>query len=1090
MNQASNPGSKLRWQLAEFLVDPVRRVLLRDGEPVPVTPKAFSILLALLEKPGQVVTKEELLQKIWPDTFVTEANLTQNISSLRKAFGERASDQNARRFIVTVPGRGYSLALTAVPLDETAETAEAAEATEPEVPGEPPDEGEPPAEAAVSPPASQPPDSTAGRTSGIRRTVEVEAAPPVPRAAPVPRSKRSRLAPVALGLAVLAAVGAIWLGGRHRSEPAVQPPVPAAEPPTAMSPGPQAPVAQRTTVAVLGFRNLTGDKEAEWLAPALAEMLATEMGAGSRVRVISGENVLRARRSLSLPYADHLERAEMERLHSFLSADLVVVGAYLSLGRADEQRIRLDLRVLKIPEGEQVASVSEIGPQTGLFDLVANTGRKLRQALGIAGLSEAEEQAVRALRPASPEAARLYTQGLSRLRAFDPPAARDLLLEAERMDPRSALIHSALSQTWGVLGYDGPAVDEARKAFELSGALSREERLAIEARLQEASKEWGKASETYRSLWSFFPDDLEYGLQLAMTSMMAGRLPEAQATITALRHLPDPAGQDPRVDLLESRIALRRADVSGQQRAAAAAIAKGRRSRESLVVAQALVMEGIALQTVGRPDEAIERLREAKALAEKGGFQWVTGMALANLGAALQSQGELDAAEAAHRESLAIAQKLGTATGTAAQYYTLGTLNQDRGDLREALKLFDQSRTWSSRSGDRMIETRVTRVIASIQSAGGDVTNAQHSAERALALSRETGNRLDEAMALQAMGAILDLQDDLEGARRNYLQAFRILRELGNTSLEASALAAIADVTARQGDLAGAVRRLEYALAAKRRVRDRLGEARILSQLADLAYRSGDLARVQKLSREQLAIGQSSGARSIAAVALHSLGRARLAAGDLEGSWRAYTAVQQELSRLGEEVKATAVSVDLARVALAGGRTAEAVSLARGAADWYGGHGMRGRRAAALAVLAEAYLRAGSLAEAGEAAAEAQALAEKSGDRELRIAVTIRAALIAAASGNSDATGEPLQTLRSVVAEAEKAGFVVLALEARLAMGEIQVARRSQQGLATLAAVRAEAVARGFDLLARLAGNPAQAPQAPQIPQSPQRPLG
>ena len=1070
MNPASNPGLKVRWQFAEFLVDPVRRVLLRDGEPVAVTPKAFSILLALLEKPGHVVTKQELIQRIWPGTFVTEANLTQNISSLRKALGERANDRNDRRFIVTVPGRGYSLALTAVPVEEPAET-----------------DGETPAEAPV-PPSSSPslppaPASTAGRTSEIRHTVEIEAAPPVPRAAPALRSKRSRLAPLALGLAVLAAVGAIWLGGRHRTGPVREPATAAAASPV------PSPAAQRTTVAFLGFRNLTGEKEADWLASALAEMLTTEMGAGSRVRVISGENVLRARRSLSLPYADHLERAEMDRLHSFLSADLVVVGAYLSLGQGDDRRIRLDLRVLKIPEGDQVASVSETGPQAALFDLVANTGRKLRQSLGVADLSEAEEQAARALRPASPEAARFYTQGLSRLRAFDPPAARDLLLEAERMDPSSALIHSALSQTWSVLGYDVPAVAEARKALELSGSLSREERLAIEARLQEAKKDWGKASEAYRSLWSFFPDDLEYGLHLAASLTMAGHLPEAQATLAALRRLPDPDGQDPRVDLQEWTIAIRRADMATQQRAAAAAIAKGTQSGEILMVAQGLVMEGSTLQAAGRSDEAIERLQRARGLAEKGGFQWVAGMALANLGVALQARGDLDGAEAAHRESLAIAEKLGTTTGIAAQYYTLGMVSQDRGDLNEAFKLFDQSRVYSVRNSNRMIETRATRMIAFIRSAEGDLPGAQQSAERTLVLSRETANPLEEALALQAKGIVLDLQGDLGGARNHYLQAFRILRDLGRTSLEATSLASLGDVTARQGDIAGARRRLEYALAAKQRVRDRLGEARLLSLLADLAYRSGDLARVRQLSREELAIGRASGARSIAAEALQNLGRARMAAGDLSGAWSSYQEAQREFSRLGEEVLATAVRVDLARVALAGGRVAKAIPLARGAADWYGGHGMRGRRAAALAVLAEAYLRSGSMAEAGDTAGQAQVLAEKSGDRALRIAVAIRVALIASTSGNAEATGESMQALHVAIAEAEKAGFVVLALEARLALGEIELAHQGKQGLATLAAVRADAAARGFDLLVRLAGNPSPT-QAPEIASAPQRPLG
>ncbi|HEX3526588.1 MAG TPA: tetratricopeptide repeat protein [Thermoanaerobaculia bacterium] len=1064
MNPASNPGLKIRWQLAELVVDPVRRVLLRNGEAVPVTPKAFSILLALLEKPGEVVTKQELIQKIWPDTFVTEANLTQNVSSLRKALGERAND---RRFIVTVPGRGYSLALTAVPLPE---------------PGEAGEESQAPSEAPSPPSASPAPASTAGRTSGIRRTVEIEAVPPVPRAVPAPRPRRSRLAPVALGLAVLAAVGVIWLGGRYRNEP-VQEPVSAPMPaPETGAPAPAA--AQRTTVAVLGFRNLTAEKEADWLAPALAEMLTTEMAAGSRVRVISGENVLRARRSLSLPYADHLERGEMDRLHSFLSADMVVVGAYLSLGRADERRIRLDLRVLKIPEGETVASVSEIGPQAELFDLVAKTGHKLRQALGVADLSEAEEQAVRALRPASPEAARLYTQGISRLRSYDPSAARDLLLEAVRADPSSALIHSALSQTWSVLGYDRPSVDEARKAFELSGSLSREERLAIEAHLQEASKEWGKASETYRSLWSFFPDDLEYGLQLGVSLMMAGRLVEAQATIAALRHLPEPAAQDPRVDLLESRIAYRRADIPAQRRAAAAAIAKGTQSGENLVVAEAMVMEGTALQTIGKSDEAIARLQQAKRLGERSGSQWVTGMAVASLGVALQDRGDLDGAEAAHHEALAIAQKLGTATGMAAQYYTLGTLLQDRGELREAFKLFEQSRVWAVRGGDRLAETRLTRVIAIIQKGEGDLTAALQSAERAIVLSRETGSRLEEALSLQQRGAILDLQDDLEGARRDYLRSFQILRDLGNTLIEASSLAAMADVSARQGDLAGARRRLQNALDAAQRVRDRLGEARILGQLAELAYQSGDLARFRDLSRQQLALAQASGAQSIVASAFQSLGRAQWAAGDLAGAWSSYQAVQREFSRLGEDLRATAVRVDLARVALADGRIAEAVPLARDAAAWYGERGMRSRQAAALAVLAEAYLRNGSAAEAEEMASRAEALVEKSTDRVLRLAISIRVARVRSASGEPDA---PLAVLRSVITEADKAGLVTLSLEARLALGEIQVARHDRQGAQTLAAVRAAAAARGFDLLARLAGNPPlQAPQAPETV----RPLG
>src|SRR6185369_9880918 len=76
----------------------------REGEVVPLTPKVFDILLTLVENSGQVVSKEDLMKRVWPSTFVEEGNLTQNISLLRKALGETPGGV---QFIETVPRRGY-----------------------------------------------------------------------------------------------------------------------------------------------------------------------------------------------------------------------------------------------------------------------------------------------------------------------------------------------------------------------------------------------------------------------------------------------------------------------------------------------------------------------------------------------------------------------------------------------------------------------------------------------------------------------------------------------------------------------------------------------------------------------------------------------------------------------------------------------------------------------------------------------------------------------------------------------------------------------------------------------------------------------
>ena len=84
-----NPSNS---QFGPFLLDVRERVLRRDGQPVPVTPKAFDLLAALVEQPGRLISKEELLQKVWPDTFVEEANLAYNVFALRKALGDTADN--------------------------------------------------------------------------------------------------------------------------------------------------------------------------------------------------------------------------------------------------------------------------------------------------------------------------------------------------------------------------------------------------------------------------------------------------------------------------------------------------------------------------------------------------------------------------------------------------------------------------------------------------------------------------------------------------------------------------------------------------------------------------------------------------------------------------------------------------------------------------------------------------------------------------------------------------------------------------------------------------------------------------------------
>jgi tetratricopeptide (TPR) repeat protein len=651
-----------------------------------------------------------------------------------------------------------------------------------------------------------------------------------------------------------------------------------------------------------------------------------------------------------------------------------------------------------VPEGETLTSLSANGSEEELFDLVSRTGADLRRALGLADPTLARELGARALLPASPATARLYTQGLDRLRSSDPSGARDALLEAVQADPGSAVIHAALSQAWSALGYDRRAVDEARKAADLSAALPRARRLEIEARLGEASRDWARAGELWRSLWTAYPDDLEYGLRLAASLSSAGRGREAGQVIAALRRLAPPAGDDPRIDLAEARAAQRLADPATELRAAEAAAAKGRRSGATLTTGQALILQGDALLVMGRSAEALGLLRVAKTLFEQVGDQLSVCRSLSYTGAALDELSDLPGAEANYRQALALARSVGSAAGVASQLGNLGFLAEKRGDLAQARELLEQSYDQYVGLQDPTFAAQTLNNIAGILWRQGDLDGAHERFERVLAVSRETGNRTEEARALSSLGLVLAARGHLADARQSHEKAFHLLRASGDPSRAAAVLAASAEVTSRMGDAAGARRRYGYALTAKRLAGDRIGTAEILGSLAELAWFTGDLTTARSFSDQQLRTGEETGVRFLVAAALQTRGRCQLAAGDLAGARESLSRALRESQGRGEIRVSQDVRLDLAGLALAEGKPAGALAEAREAAAWYGSRGIPGGEARAQGLAAEALLAQGRAAEARQAGALARSRAAESEDRWLHADLAARLARLDAAT--------------------------------------------------------------------------------------------
>ena len=420
------------------------------------------------------------------------------------------------------------------------------------------------------------------------------------------RRHRETATAVAVALAVIGALAA-W--EEHRIfRQIVSPPQPNA-----------AQVHVRPALAILGFNNISNRPETAWVSTALSEVLATQLAAGEELRTIPGESVARTRIDLGLSDMESVAPDILDQVRRNLGSDFVVLGSYMDSGKESGGQIRLNLRLENAATKDTIATVAEMGTEAELPDLVSRTGSRLRERLGLSPVSALEAQAMQASVASNPEAMQLYSQGLVKFRTFDSLGARDLLARAVAADPSYPFAHSALALAWQALGYDTETEGESKQALDLAARLSREDNLMLEARYYEASKNWPKAIDTYKTLFILFPDSLDYGIGLARVQSSSGKGKEALTTLAALARESTYAGVDPDVDLAMADAAASLGDDKLRRDSADRAAVKADHLGARLLVARARTTECRALANLGENDHAKAACEEARRIYADAG---------------------------------------------------------------------------------------------------------------------------------------------------------------------------------------------------------------------------------------------------------------------------------------------------------------------------------------------------------------------------------------------------------------------------------------------------------------------------------------
>ncbi|UGB38918.1 tetratricopeptide repeat protein [Frateuria soli] len=448
MESGARDGGATPYRFGDVVVDPAAHTLLRAGVPQPVEPKAFAVLLALLQHPGELIGRDDLIDQVWGHRHVTPGVLTRAIAQLRHALDE---DPQQPRYIQTRHALGYSFI---------------GRLQEPAAPMPPPDTDAPAA----------------------HDTIPVALATPLP--GPVERSPPAAVAPAwstadppvhghyrapwrwpALAVVLLLGVLAAWGAFQWRAVP-------------------RSPVA--ASVAVLPFANLSGNAHDDYFAEGLAEEMSDALAGVQGLKVVA-----------SVPSVPHSQTVDAKALGQRLGV-ASILGASV---RREGSRVRITARLTDTATGFTLWSHTYDRELAGIFDTQSDIAQEVVHAL-LGAIPDGGKRLARRLAPTRNAAAfDTYLAGLQLLRHAAEPEAADQAIahfgQALRQDSQFARAQAGIcrAEIWRFQSSHNPAAfDNAKAACQRAAQMdpSMPETDQALGDLYRAAGDGGRALDHYR----------------------------------------------------------------------------------------------------------------------------------------------------------------------------------------------------------------------------------------------------------------------------------------------------------------------------------------------------------------------------------------------------------------------------------------------------------------------------------------------------------------------------------------------------------------------------------------------------------------
>ncbi len=772
----------------------------------------------------------------------------------------------------------------------------------------------------------------------------------------------------------------------------------------------QTAAAPAVSLAILPFKNASGDPSFDWLGPSLGDMLSTDVGQSASLRTVSPDRLHQVLQDLHIAPNTSFDPTMLRRIAQFSSADVVVFGQYARFG----DQFRIDATLQDLKNDRTVSMKADASSEKDLPAAFDKLAESVRQNLSLSK-DTLKELKASSYQPTSTsiDALRDYNQGLGLLREGKSLEAEKHFEAATKDDPAFALAFSKLAQTFSNLGYDAQAEQAAQRGVSLSQNLPEAEKYLLVAIQAQIAKNFPAAISAYETIAKASPGNADVQSALATLYEQSGDFAKAgEYNQKILNANP----KDINATLAMGRLAIKNDDAQGALDPLNRALTLSVQLDNQEQKAATLHVMAVAYRMLNRPQDSLRNDQDALAIWRSIGQKRGIATSLNEIAKVEVLLGNTKEALGNFQEALQIRRDIGDTRGLGDTLIDLGNFHDDRGDHDQALTMYKESLQIERDIGNERLQAACLNNIAGVYFAKGEYEDARTYYQQALQLREKSKAPEDIVETIHNLAETSVKMGEYDQAFSQYMRALDLRRTMNDTrgaAIESYTLGMLLDY---QGRFGAAVNSKQTALNTFQELKDKTyWMAEIQGGYAQALILAGRGDESKTYLDDALNLARELKNEGMVSQTLCFQGNAAYYRGDTKASQALYQQALQAANLSKEPEKILLAKINLAKVAIQEGQAQQAIATLRPLLQQAESLGLKYTQVESSVAMAEAMIKIKDSTHARQELEKALLQADKLGLKSLSAQAHYLLAGIFQASGDQVEAKQHYQEVHQLI---------------------------------------------------------------------------